>query len=268
MLRLRLAWLVTALLIARVGLAQIDAHAIERDLKGKPIGLRSYSAEPVARYEWVNDKIAPVPAHLSTLGVFTTKSVKLKGKTLIFEGTRGTLVHDTQKNSLVRMGEAPMRLEVDLHNAPATLEPSMLEKMLFVGDVAEAIAGLPKPLSELLPLNRAGAAGCNCVNVFDGGQWIKLAKKDPHFTFPKLTYSVEPEFTEEARRKKIAGDVTVIIYINSAGHVEEIWLAVPVGGGLDEKAAMAARQYVFDPAMYEGRPVGTVLSVEINFQVF
>jgi TonB family protein len=257
-----------ALMVARVGWGQIDAKAIEHGLKGKPMGLRSYSAEAVARYEWKGDKLVAVPGHMFTLGVFTTRSVKLKGKTLIFEGSRGTLVRDTQANRFVRMGEAPMRLEVDLHNAPAALQSATLEKMLFVGDVAEAIAGLPMPLSEMLPLNTAGVAGCNCVRVFDGGQWIKLASKDPHFSFPKLTFSVEPEFTEEARQKKIAGDVTVIIYINSAGHVEDIWIAIPLGSGLDEKAAMAARQYVFDPAMYEGRPVGTVLSVGISFQIF
>ena len=267
---LRQVGLTVTLLVARVGWAQIDAHAIEHDLKGKPMALRSYSAEPVARYQWVDDKLVPVPGHASTLGVFTTRSVKLKGNTLIFEGDRGTIVRDTQKDLLGRTGDAPMRLEIDLHNAPTTLALHALESMFFFEDAAKAIAGLPMPLSEMLPLNAAGAAAakCKCSIIFDGGQWIKLAHNDPQYSYPKLKYSVEPEFSEEARKKKVSGGVVVEMYVDSSGHLGEVWIGRGVGSGLDEKAVAAARQYVFEPAMYQGRPVGTELAIEVNFQVF
>jgi TonB family protein len=267
---LRLAGLVMALMVARLGWGQIDAKAIEHDLKGKPMGLRSYSAEAVARYEWKGDKLVAVPGHMFTLGVFTARSVKLKGNKLIFEGTRETLVRDTQKNLVVRMGETPMKLEIDLQNAPATLQLPMLEKMLFTQDVADAIAGLPVPLSEMLPLNTTGvvATKCNCTRFFEGGQWIKLAHDDPQYKPPKLKFSVEPEFSEEARRQKVAGSVVVEMYIDNEGHVGDVWIGRGVGFGLDEKAATAARQYVFEPQMYQGRPVATMLAVEISFQVF
>jgi hypothetical protein len=216
--------LIAVLLAARGASAQIDAHAIETDLKGKAMGLRSYSAEPVAKYEWVDDKFVSLPGHLSTLGVFTTRSVKLKGNALTIEGNRGTLVRDVQKNRLVRLGEAPMRLEVDLRNAPATVKSSMLEKMLFIQDVAKAIAGLPMPLQEMLPQNSTGGTPtkCKCSMIFDGGQWTKLAHDDPHYSYPKLKFSIEPEFSEEARKQKVAGSVVVVIYIDSVGHVEDL----------------------------------------------
>jgi hypothetical protein len=41
-----------------------------------------------------------------------------------------------------------------------------------------------------------------------------------------------------------------------------------MGFGLDESAADAVRQYLFKPEQCDGRPVGTVLSVDVNFQVF
>jgi hypothetical protein len=148
MLRLWRTGFTVALLFTRVGWAQIDVHAIEHDLKGKPMALRSYSAEPVARYEWVNDKLVPVAGHFFTLGAFTTQSVKLKGNRLIFEGTRGTIMRDAQRNILGRTGDAPMKLEIDLRSVPTTLQLPMLENMLFVEDTATAIAGLPMPFSK------------------------------------------------------------------------------------------------------------------------
>ena len=261
---------VFALLLGRVGWGQIDAHAVEQELKGKPMALRSYSAEAVARYEWVNDKFVPVSGHAFTLGVFTTRSVKLEGNALIFDGERGTIVRDAQKNLLGRTGVAPMKLEIDLHNAPATLALPILENMLFFEDAAKAVAGLPTPLSEMLPLNTTGvvAAKCDCTRIFDGGQWIKLAHNDPQSSYPKLKFSVEPEFSKEARKQKISGGVVAEIYVDNTGHVGDVWIGRGAGLGLDEKAVAAARQYVFEPAMYQGRPVGTELVIEINFQVF
>jgi TonB family protein len=267
---MELRYVVVFALLGRAGWGQIDARAVEHEVKGKPMALRSYSAEAVARYQWVDGKFIPVPGHAFTLGVFTTKSVKLKGDKLIFEGNRGTLVRDPQKNLLGRTGDTPMKLELDLHDAPTTLRSPMLEKMLFVEDAAAAIAGLPMPLSEMLPLNTTGvvATKCNCDRIFDGAQWIKLAYKDPQYGSPKLKFSVEPEFSEEARKQKISGGVVAEIYVDNTGHVGDVWIGRGAGLGLDEKAVAAARQYVFEPAMYKGRPVGTELAIEINFQVF
>ncbi len=267
---LRHVGLVVVLLIARVGWGQIDAHAIERNLKGKSMPLRSYSAAPVARYEWVDDKLVAAPSHLFTLGAFTTRSVKLKNKTLVFEGTRGTLVRDTQKNVLVRTGDTAMKLSIDLHDAPTTLSAPMLATMLFFDDAAQAIAGLPMPLSERLPLNtaRLPATKCDCSRIFAAGQWMTIGRGDPEYGFPKLKFTTEPEFSEEARQKKVSGEVLLEIYIDDTGHVGDVWVGQPLGFGLDEKAVEAARQYVFQPQMYAGKPVGTELGVSINFQIF
>ena len=44
-------------LFVRAGRAQIDVQASEHDFQGNPIGLRSYSAETVTLYEWVDAKL-------------------------------------------------------------------------------------------------------------------------------------------------------------------------------------------------------------------
>jgi hypothetical protein len=50
------------------------------------------------------------------------------------------------------------------------------------------------------------------------------------------------------------------------GHVEDVWLLRPLEFGLDESAVKSARQYVFEPATYEGRPVGTNIFVDVDFK--
>lgn len=261
-----------ALLVTRVGWAQIDAKAIEHELKGTKMALRSYSAEPVTRYEWVNDKLVATPGHLFTLGVFATQSVKLKGNLLIVDGNRSTLVRDPDKNVLALTGEAPMSLEIDLRNAPTTLVLPMLANMLFFPDTVAAVAGLPIPQADWLPANSSGLklsgsmVSCHCKMMFDGRQWTEVAPADPRYSVPKLKSWVEPEFTDKGRVQRISGAVAVQIYVDSTGHVEDVWLGRLLGFGLDENAVKTVRQYVFDPATYDGRPVGTALVVEVNYQ--
>ena len=85
---------------------------------------------------------------------------------------------------------------------------------------------------------------------------------------PVLIYSVEPEFSEEARKAKIAGNVLVNLWVNTSGLPEHVHVIRGVGMGLDEKAIEAVKQYKFRPAMENSRPVLVELNVEVNFQIF
>ncbi len=85
---------------------------------------------------------------------------------------------------------------------------------------------------------------------------------------PILTYSVEPEFSEEARKAKVAGNVLVNLYVDTKGNPTHVRVIRGVGMGLDEKAIEAVRQYKFKPAMENGKPVLVELNVEVNFQIF
>jgi len=71
-----------------------------------------------------------------------------------------------------------------------------------------------------------------------------------------------------ARQEKISGNVPMLVYASETGHVGDIWLASTAGYGLDEEAEKTVQHYVFKPAIYDGKPVETMLNVEINFQVF
>lgn len=105
-------------------------------------------------------------------------------------------------------------------------------------------------------------------------------------TMPKLVYSVEPEFSEEARKRKIAGSVMLHFIVETDGHVRDVQVIKSVADGLpkekpreakkdreaaltlDQQAVKAASQYRFEPGRYQGKPVPTELTVETKFQVF
>lgn len=85
---------------------------------------------------------------------------------------------------------------------------------------------------------------------------------------PSVSYSVDPEFSEEARKAKFSGNVQVYLWVDEQGNPSHVKVVRGVGMGLDEKAVEAVRQYKFHPAMLNGKPVKVDLYIEVNFQIF
>ena len=87
-------------------------------------------------------------------------------------------------------------------------------------------------------------------------------------TPPRVLNTVEPAFTEEARRKKIQGIVMISVLVNEEGMPIDPKVTRPLDPGLDEKAIECVLEYRFRPAMHEGTPVATRITVEINFRLY
>jgi len=85
---------------------------------------------------------------------------------------------------------------------------------------------------------------------------------------PQLIYSVEPEFSDEARRAKYQGICVVSLIVDRNGNPQNIQVVRALGMGLDEKAEEAVRQYKFKPAYYHGHPVPVLINVEVNFRIY
>jgi len=85
---------------------------------------------------------------------------------------------------------------------------------------------------------------------------------------PQVIYQVDPEFSEEARKAKFMGVVTVNLWVDEKGNPTHVRVLRGVGMGLDEKAVEAVKQYKFKPAMEGGKPVLVELNIEVNFQIF
>lgn len=84
---------------------------------------------------------------------------------------------------------------------------------------------------------------------------------------PEVIHSVEPEFTEDARRANLQGSVSIRLIVDSQGNPQNVQLSRHLGMGLDEKALEAVRQYRFKPAMYQGHPVAVQIVIDIDFHL-
>lgn len=85
---------------------------------------------------------------------------------------------------------------------------------------------------------------------------------------PVLVYSVDPEFSDEARRAKYQGVCVVSLIVDTSGNPQKIQVVRALGMGLDEKAEEAVAQYKFKPAIYKGHPVAVLINVEVNFRIY
>jgi len=85
---------------------------------------------------------------------------------------------------------------------------------------------------------------------------------------PKAIYTVEPEFSDEARKNKYQGRVLLSLVINREGRPRDVTVQRSLGMGLDEKAIEAVKQWRFQPGTKDGQPVPVIVSVEVNFHLY
>ncbi len=86
-------------------------------------------------------------------------------------------------------------------------------------------------------------------------------------TAPVLTYKVEPEYSEEARKAKYQGTVLLYIEVNERGLPQNPRVIRAMGMGLDEKAIEAVMKWRFQPGRKDGKPVTVMAQVEVNFRL-
>ena len=80
----------------------------------------------------------------------------------------------------------------------------------------------------------------------------------------RLTY-VEPRYTEIARTVRRQGIVILQTVIDTDGKVQDVKVLKDLGFGLTEAAVEAVRQWTFEPALLNGKPVAVYFNLTINF---
>lgn len=104
-----------------------------------------------------------------------------------------------------------------------------------------------------------------CPQPGDEGPAFRLP---PGVTPPRATYVAVPQYSEEARRKRIEGVVLLSTLVTEQGSPTDVRVEKGVGYGLDENAARAVSQYRFQPATDpDGKPVAVRVHVEVSFQL-
>jgi len=85
---------------------------------------------------------------------------------------------------------------------------------------------------------------------------------------PKVIYQPDPEYSEEARKAKYQGTCVLWLVVGPDGKPREIRVQRTLGLGLDEKAIEAVKQWRFEPAMKDNKPVAVQINVEVSFRLY
>jgi TonB family protein len=80
--------------------------------------------------------------------------------------------------------------------------------------------------------------------------------------------SPEPEYSDEARKARIQGSVEVSFTVGIDGIAHDIVVTKSLGHGLDEKALAAVRQWRFEPAAEDGKPIPAPGKAAFSFQLW
>jgi periplasmic protein TonB len=104
-----------------------------------------------------------------------------------------------------------------------------------------------------------GSGGGCCGGVYTPGNGVSV---------PRAIYAPEPEFSDEARRIKYQGDVTLVATIDVDGRTRDLMVVRSLGMGLDEKAIEAVRTWKFQPATKDGHPVAVQMNIIVSFHLF
>jgi periplasmic protein TonB len=112
-------------------------------------------------------------------------------------------------------------------------------------------------------LGHGSGTGAGSGGGFGGG----LMSVGGGVSAPAVIYSVQPEFTQQARQANFQGTVGLQLIVDAQGNPQNVHVTRHLGMGLDEKAIEAVRQYRFKPAMYQGHPVAVQIVVDVEFHL-
>jgi TonB family protein len=90
----------------------------------------------------------------------------------------------------------------------------------------------------------------------------------PGVTMPRAIHTVEAQFTEEARNAKHQGICGLTMVVGIDGKPYNIVVVKKLGMGLDQKAIEAVRQWTFEPAKRNGRPIPSHLRLNVTFSLY
>lgn len=182
----------------------------------------------------------------------------------VFNTPRPTVVANNRPAALVKVGAFgnPMGARPSTNPTVGRVQAPLLGTF---GGVAGA-SGVGSGRSGGLGGVRSTSFGAGATAGGGGGlPQRQLAQND---TQPvTVIHGVRPQYTAEARAARVEGDVTLRVCFTANRRVEVLGLVHSLGHGLDESAENAVRQYQFEPATRNGRPVDQTTTVHVRFQL-
>lgn len=283
---MRKTWCVVSLCVvlrASVVCAQDGKNAgtsLKDSLARQQLVLRNFSGEDQVHAVWTGTALQLDEPRWRTLGVLAVEAVKLNGAKLTLSCTRHVVIKDKNGKTVLYADARPVEIHIDLGDANPTETLPKLRDALFFESLEDAFGAIPDRVRGAIPARidrKPGAfsgspkAQCDCADKDKPDCATLNLKPDgmtpQGMTAPHYISGDPPKFTDEATRTKTTGSVDVALTVDEKGHPTNVWMARPLGKGLDEAAAISVLSYVFRPAKCHDNPVPVFLYVDVQFQV-
>ena len=99
---------------------------------------------------------------------------------------------------------------------------------------------------------------------FDTCKYLRLG---PGIRPPKAMKAPIPDYPERARRDKLTGSVVIAVAISAQGNVEDAKVVRSSNPVFERNAIDTVRQWKFEPASQDGKPVAVQLQTEMTFNL-
>jgi protein TonB len=157
------------------------------------------------------------------------------------------------------------RPQPTVSESPAPPDPEPLPSRTAIAPVA-VVAGDERPEAPETDGSGPGA-GPGTDDGTGGGAGGGPYRPGGGIEPPRLLREVKAQYTDEARKRRITGDVLLEIVIKSDGSVGDVKVLRGLGSGLDERAVSAVRNWRFAPARRLGAAVDVIVEVEVEFSL-
>jgi TonB family protein len=279
---------------------QDSRQSLRNQYQGKTFVLRGFYSSDRLHYNASGAIIGDaVSGDWTSDGFVRVDAIHSSHHQLLIEGRRLLVIHlDGKEFEFLRpdKGESKserrgLKIEVDFDAASASLEQGegVLSKIFLTAQdnfadlvpdywkpcVREAAAGAGQPRYfsdefQSVPGVMVSDPNGNATNGETNGRPLVSCKNrtSRRGVTPRLISQSSPEFSDQARRAKIQGNVGLALVVNEQGVPENVHITRPLGYGLDEKALSCVQKWRFAAAEENGRPVAAPIAVEVNFHLY
>ena len=82
---------------------------------------------------------------------------------------------------------------------------------------------------------------------------------------PVLIKEVKPKYTDDAKTRRVQGNVEVEAVVKSDGTVGDVTVTKSLDPQLDEEAVRATKEWRFRPGTKDGKAVDVLVQIELTF---
>ena len=273
--RLALLLVVSVCAVAQSSNLKAD---IEQRWKGKIFFIKGWYDENKLTYDGSGGVVSNPKPGPWTAGGIQIRSVKVQKDKIVLKGPRIGLAYDGKNHKFAPMLPKDFDVTITIKADPSTLTPANLEvlqKGIFATQSPTADE-VPDYWREFIlhgeqdPAKKPGNPNQTDVveGMRSGTEPVFYVGAAHEVSPPRIVAQFEPEFTELARHARYQGTTVVRAVVYNRGETTQVQILKPLGMGLDDQAVNVVRQWRFEPARRDGKPVAVFVDIEVNFRLY